>query len=137
MSKNCDRREFLEQLLPCSVLLLGVAGPFTPPARAQGEAAAEEGAEGGHYYAMGVQVDRCIGCAFCVQVPKRKADPYVLKICPWDAIEMVRPDLLPQAITQIGGPAEYVEKNQERLLEVAERVAAARHAAVAAKSTGR
>ncbi len=36
-----------------------------------------------------IDADRCIGCARCVHVPRRKADPYELKICPWDAIEMV------------------------------------------------
>ena len=65
-----------------------------------------------------VDLDRCIGCAFCVQVPKKK-------ICPWDAIEMVAPAQLPQAIRASGGPECYAEANRDRLLEVATRVAAA------------
>ena len=52
-----------------------------------------------------VDLDRCIGCAFCVRVPKKKADPYELKICPWDAIEMVPTEFLPQAVEVMGGPA--------------------------------
>ena len=73
MSKDYDRREFLEGLLPCSVLLLGVAGPFTSAVRAEGEAASGgEEAPDGHYYAMGVQVDRCIGCGLCVRACKEE-----------------------------------------------------------------
>jgi len=90
MSQEYDRREFLERLLPCSMLLLGVAGPFAPAAKAQGDAteasagmAAAEGAEGGHYYAMGVQVDRCIGCGLCVQACKEEnnvlREPYFFR----------------------------------------------------------
>lgn len=75
-----------------------------------------------------VDLDRCIGCAFCVHVPKKKADPYELKICPWDAIEMVPAEELPQAIAKIGGPASYAVDNQPRLLAAAERVAGARAA---------
>ena len=79
-----------------------------------------------------VDLDRCIGCAFCVRVPKKKSAPYELKICPWDAIEMVPPALLPQAITAIGGPHRYAEENRDRLLEAATRVAAERAAAAEA-----
>ncbi len=75
-----------------------------------------------------VDLDRCIGCGFCVRVPKKRDDPYELKICPWDAIEMVPAELLPQAITKIGGPASYAAENQPRLLAAAQRVAAARAA---------
>lgn len=73
-----------------------------------------------------VDFDRCIGCALCVRAPKKKSDPYELKICPWDAIEMVPAELLPQSIAGMGGPPEYVVENRDRLQQSAERVAAAR-----------
>ncbi len=63
------RREFLSKLaqVPCAALVLGVIGPF--------EAAADEGAESeGHYYGMGVQIDRCIGCGLCVEACKNEND---------------------------------------------------------------
>jgi len=67
-----DRRKFLEQLgkLPCAMLLLGVAGPLMGrETEREGEG---EGA--GHYYAMGIQVDRCIGCGLCVKACKVEND---------------------------------------------------------------
>ena len=75
-----------------------------------------------------VDLERCIGCAFCVRVPKKQSDPYELKICPWDAIEMVPTELLPQAVAEIGGPAWYATQNRDRQREAAERLAAARAA---------
>ncbi len=53
-----DRREVLKHLakLPCSALLLSTFGPTSAFASDDGYDAAE------HYYGMGIQVDRCIGC---------------------------------------------------------------------------
>ena len=75
-----------------------------------------------------VDFDRCIGCALCVRVPKKKANPYELKICPWDAIDMVPSEVLPHAVDGIGGPPDYAAQNRERLRAAAERVSAARAA---------
>ncbi len=71
-----------------------------------------------------VDLERCIGCGLCVRIPKK--EPYELTICPWDAIEMVAAESLPLAVAEMGGPATYVAKNQDHLLETARRVAAAR-----------
>ncbi len=49
-----------------------------------------------------------------------RANPYELKICPWDAIEMVPTEYLPQAVTEIGGPSQYVRENRQRLIDAAQ-----------------
>jgi len=67
---RCDRRRFIEDMtkLPCAFLLLGVVGPLMArPTDGEGEGS-------GHYYAMGVQVDRCIGCGLCVKACKVEND---------------------------------------------------------------
>ena len=38
-----------------------------------------------------IDLDICIGCELCVRAHKRKG-AYDLKVCPWDAIEMVPVD---------------------------------------------
>ena len=65
-----ERREFLRQLvkLPCSAALVAVAGPLC-------EGASEGSSEGAqHYYGMGIQVERCIGCGRCVAACKAEND---------------------------------------------------------------
>ena len=70
MSKDRDRREFLGDLLklPCATLLFGTIGPL------QGAEPAESGDEEydpkKHYYAMGIQIDKCIGCGRCMNACK-------------------------------------------------------------------
>lgn len=32
---------------------------------------------------------RCIGCKLCIRAPRRRSESYTLRICPWEAIEMV------------------------------------------------
>jgi Fe-S-cluster-containing dehydrogenase component len=72
MPKTYQRREFLAELakIPCATLLLGVTGPL--------KVLADDG-EGGydaaeHYYAMGVQLEKCIGCGKCIQACKTEND---------------------------------------------------------------
>jgi Na+-translocating ferredoxin:NAD+ oxidoreductase subunit B len=71
-----------------------------------------------------IDVERCIGCQLCIRLPRKKLNAYQLKICPWDAIEMIPLDCLPQAVANIGGPAEYVAAARERLTAAAERLVA-------------
>jgi tetrathionate reductase subunit B len=67
-----ERREFLGDLvkLPCEALLLATVGPMV----LAGEGEASDGNPEGHYYAMGIQVDRCIGCGMCVEACKVEND---------------------------------------------------------------
>ena len=57
--------------------------------------AADQRVKGIHVWCE-VDLERCIGCAVR-HVPKRKSNPYELKICPWDAIQMVPTQCLPDA----------------------------------------
>ena len=77
-----------------------------------------------------VDLERCTGCELCVRLPKKdKTDGYVQLVCPWEAIEMVPTDQVAHLVAQIGGPPEYVRQHQERLLNVAQRLAESRVAA--------
>jgi len=72
MATTCERREFLLKLLqlPCSAVLLSVCGPL--PLFADEK---KEGYDAGeHYYGMGIQVDKCIGCGRCAEACKAEND---------------------------------------------------------------
>lgn len=66
-----------------------------------------------------IDLDRCVGCQLCVHIPGRRSNPYDLKVCPWDAIEMVPLEKATDVVAQIGGPSDYVEKNWDNLVETA------------------
>ena len=72
MPKTYERREFLADLVkfPCATLLLGVSGPIKALAgEGDGDYRPSE-----HRYAMGVQIEKCIGCGKCVEACKIEND---------------------------------------------------------------
>ncbi len=71
MGKTYQRREFLAELLnfPGATILLGVVGPVKLLA-AEGDS--YDPTE--HYYAMGIDVEKCIGCGKCVEACKLEND---------------------------------------------------------------
>jgi Fe-S-cluster-containing dehydrogenase component len=70
--KKYERREVLLKAMqfPCSAVLLSVCGPLASLA----EAAEEDYDPAEHYYGMGIQVDKCIGCGRCVEACKAEND---------------------------------------------------------------
>ena len=59
----------------------------------------------------------------CVHIPGKKTNPYDLKVCPWDAIEMIPTEEVAVAVSQMGGPPDYVEENWDRLVDTAQHLA--------------
>ncbi len=70
-----------------------------------------------------IDLERCVGCEVCVHIPGKKSNPYDLKVCPWDAIEMVPTEQVAQVVAQIGGPPEYITANWDRLVGTAQHLA--------------
>jgi electron transport complex protein RnfB len=70
-----------------------------------------------------IDLERCVGCEVCVQIPQKKSNPYELKVCPWDAIEMVATENVATVVSQIGGPPEYIRENWDRLVGTAHHLA--------------
>ena len=81
MKNEVERREFFLKAVqfPCAALLLSVCGPLKALADTlEGEAEPAE-----HYYGMGVQIDKCIGCGRCVEACKAEnnvlREPYFFR----------------------------------------------------------
>ena len=62
-------------------------------------------------YFCDIDLERCIGCALCE------------RWCPWDAIDMVPTTDVTRHVADKGGPPEYVAKNGDRLVAVAQMLA--------------
>ncbi|MBM4074431.1 MAG: 4Fe-4S dicluster domain-containing protein [Planctomycetes bacterium] len=69
-----------------------------------------------------IDVERCVGCEVCVAIPTKKTDPYLLTVCPWDAIEMVPTVMAAQAVASKGGPPGYMLQHWDRLVVPAQRM---------------
>jgi electron transport complex protein RnfB len=70
-----------------------------------------------------IDFERCVGCEVCVRIPQKKTNPYDLRVCPWDAIEMVPTEQLALVVSQIGGPPEYIHDHWDRLVGTAQHLA--------------
>jgi Fe-S-cluster-containing dehydrogenase component len=72
MAEERTRREILGKFaqFPCTAMLLACCGPLASLASArEGKYNAKD-----HYYGMGIQVDKCIGCGRCVEACKAEND---------------------------------------------------------------
>ena len=72
MAEERTRREILGQFaqFPCAAMLLACCGPLASIA---GATERKYNAKD-HYYGMGIQVDKCIGCGRCVEACKAEND---------------------------------------------------------------
>jgi tetrathionate reductase subunit B len=73
MAREYERRELLIKMMqfPCSAVLLSACGPLAALAEAAQD---EEYEPAEHFYGMGIQVDKCIGCGRCVEACKAEND---------------------------------------------------------------
>lgn len=69
-----------------------------------------------------IDVERCVGCEVCVHIPSKKTDPYELTVCPWDAIQLVRPIDVAHFVAEKGGPEDYLAEHWEEVVEPAIRI---------------
>ena len=69
-----------------------------------------------------IDLDLCVGCELCVHLPHKKGDPYLLTVCPWDAIEMVPTQRVAEWVAVTGGPPEYVQQKWDSLVDQAYRL---------------
>jgi ferredoxin len=69
-----DRREFLEQALKAGLGVPILLGVIRIQDLVAGDAGQEGYEPGEHYYGMGVDVGRCIGCGMCAQACKTEND---------------------------------------------------------------
>jgi tetrathionate reductase subunit B len=68
MSDTLNRRKFMKMLLqiPCTTALIGWSGVLLVGDQEKNSAYSAEG----HYYGMGIQVSKCIGCGRCAEACK-------------------------------------------------------------------
>ena len=66
-----------------------------------------------------IDLERCVGCHLCVYLSGKKDDPYLLTVCPWDAIEMVPTERVAEWVAVKGGPPGYIQENWDRLVRQA------------------
>ena len=59
-----------------------------------------------------IDIERCVGCEVCVHIPGKKSNPYDLKVCPWDAIEMVPTEQVAQVVAQGNGLGQVLVQAQ-------------------------
>jgi tetrathionate reductase subunit B len=73
MTDSCERREFLAALLkfPGLALAMGWLGSLTSEVHAE---ESEEQDTEERSYAMGIQIDKCIGCGLCAKACKEEND---------------------------------------------------------------
>lgn len=80
----------------------------------------DRGVVKGTQYWCEIDLERCVGCQVCVHISQKNSNPYELKVCPSDAIEMVATEQVAQVVAQIGGPLEYIRENWDRLVGTAQ-----------------
>ncbi len=119
MAETINRREFVRRLAEgtASALLVSVCCPI-PSLASTGE---EEYDPTEHFYGMGIQVDRCIGCGNCAKACKAENDvpeaPFYFRT--WIERYRINSDLEATVDSPEGGIKSFplpVEKEEEEIL---------------------